>query len=82
MPKYVLTGAGGNIGRTAASYALEIAPPDSTLVFTTSDPTKIPSETLESWKTGGATVSAASYDDVDSLKAVFAGAEAVNLILT
>ncbi|KAJ5113236.1 hypothetical protein N7456_001770 [Penicillium angulare] len=82
MPKYVLTGVGGNIGSTAASYALEIAPPDTTLVFTTSDPTKIPTQTLESWRAKGATLSAASYDAIESLKAVFAGAEAVNLIST
>lgn len=82
MAKYVLTGVGGNIGRVAASYALEIAPPNTTLVFTTSDPSKIPAATLESWKEKGATVVAASYDDVSSLESVFAGAEAVNLIST
>lgn len=82
MTKYVLTGVGGNIGRVAASYALEIASPNTTLVFTTSDPNKIPTATLESWKEKGATVTAASYDDVSSLESVFAGAEAVNLIST
>ncbi|KAJ5915206.1 hypothetical protein N7454_011101 [Penicillium verhagenii] len=82
MPKYVLTGVGGNIGSVAASFALEIAPPDTTLVFTTSDPEKIPASTRSSWEAQGATISKASYDDVDSLKTVFAGAEAVNLIST
>lgn len=82
MPKYVLTGVSGNIGRIAASYALEIAPPGTSLVFTTSDPNRIPTATLESWKAKGATISAASYDDVSSLERVFAGAEAVNLIST
>ena len=82
MPKYVLTGVSGNIGSVAASHALEIAPKDATLVFTTSDISKIPTETLKSWKAKGAAVSEASYDDVDSLKRVFTGADAVNLIST
>jgi len=82
MPKYVLTGVGGNIGSIAASYALKIVPSDSTLVFTTSNPDKIPKETRQSWIGKGATISAASYDDVESLKSVFAGAEAVTLIST
>ncbi|KAJ5995035.1 hypothetical protein N7481_002012 [Penicillium waksmanii] len=45
MPKYVLTGVGGRIGSIAASYALEIDPPDSTLVFTCSNPDKISKDT-------------------------------------
>ncbi|KAJ5614189.1 hypothetical protein N7528_007843 [Penicillium herquei] len=82
MPKYVLTGVGGSIGGTAASYALEIAPSDSIFVFTTSDPAKIPTEKLEAWKAKGATILEASYDDPSSLERAFAGAEAVNLIST
>ncbi|KAJ5155743.1 hypothetical protein N7492_008546 [Penicillium capsulatum] len=82
MPKYVFTGVGGQLGSVAASYALEIAPPDSTLVFTTSDMSKIPAGVHRSWKDRGATVSAANYDDVNSLQQVFAGAEAVSMIST
>jgi uncharacterized protein YbjT (DUF2867 family) len=82
MLEYVLTGAGGNLGRIAANHALETAPEDTTLVFTTSNPDKIPPETLNTWKEKGATVSAASYDDISSLERVFAGAEAVTLIST
>ena len=82
MSKFVLTGVRGNIGGVAATYALEIAQPDTRLVFTTSDPSRIPKETLKSWESKGVTVSAASYDDLSSLKAVFAGAEAVTLIST
>lgn len=80
MPKYILMGVGGNLGNIAASYALEIAPSDSTLVFSTSDPDKIPSETRRVWSEKGATLSVASYDDVSSLQRVFVGAEAVTLI--
>lgn len=82
MPKYVLTGVGGNIGSVAASYALEIAPPDSTLVFTISNLKKLPGHTIESWEAKGVQVAEASYDDVNSLEQVFAGADAVNLIST
>ncbi|OJJ42346.1 hypothetical protein ASPZODRAFT_77035 [Penicilliopsis zonata CBS 506.65] len=82
MPKYVLTGVGGNIGGIAASYALEIAQKDTVLSFTSSDLDKIPAHTLEEWKTKGVTVSAASYDDIDSLIRVFHGADAVAFIST
>ena len=82
MPKYVLTGVGGNVGSIAASYALEIAPPGSTLVFTTSNLDKIPSETRRVWSEKGATITTASYDDISSLQRVFAGAQAVTLIST
>ncbi|KXG46732.1 uncharacterized protein PGRI_034780 [Penicillium griseofulvum] len=82
MPRYVLTGVGGSLGSIAASYALEIAPPGSTLVFSTSDPDKISSETRRFWLEKEATISAASYDDVSSLQRVFVGAEAVTLIST
>jgi NAD(P)H dehydrogenase (quinone) len=35
MPKYVLTGADGNLGRVAATWALETAGPDQEVVLTT-----------------------------------------------
>lgn len=56
MPKYVLTGVGGNIGSSAASYALEIAPPGSTLVFSTSNPNKIPKGARDIWLEKGETI--------------------------
>jgi uncharacterized protein YbjT (DUF2867 family) len=82
MPKYVLTGVGGNLGTIAANYALQILPEDTTLVLTTTNPDKIPQEALETWKEKGAIIHAASYDDVSSLERVFTGAEAVTLIST
>ncbi|OQE34628.1 hypothetical protein PENCOP_c016G08600 [Penicillium coprophilum] len=82
MSKYVLTGVGGNLGRVAASYALEVAPPDSTLVFTTSDLKRLPCHELESWRARGVEVAQVTYDDMSSLEQVFAGAEAVTLIST
>lgn len=82
MPKFVLTGAGGGIGSVAAEYALEIAQPDQKLLFTTSDLGKLPSGRADDWKLKGAEVAEANYDDVESLKQVFAGAEAVAFIST
>ncbi|PYH49293.1 NAD(P)-binding protein [Aspergillus saccharolyticus JOP 1030-1] len=82
MPKYILTGVGGHLGSIAATYAIEIAPADSTLVFTVSDLTKLPPSKLEAWRSSGVQVTQASYDDVSSLERVFAGADAVNLIST
>ncbi|KAG5786486.1 hypothetical protein H9Q74_014539, partial [Fusarium xylarioides] len=67
MPKYVLTGADGNLGRIAASSATEIAKPGDELVFTTYKDAKVVT---------------ATYDDIESLKAAFQGAEAVSLIST
>ncbi|KAM0558285.1 hypothetical protein ACHAPJ_004979 [Fusarium lateritium] len=82
MPKYVLTGADGNLGRIAASFATEIAKPGDELVFTTYKEEAIPSDLRKSWTDKGAKVQTATYDDIESLKTVFQGAEAVSLIST
>ncbi|KID65372.1 Quinone oxidoreductase 2 [Metarhizium brunneum] len=82
MPKYVLTRAGGNLGGAAASYALDIAKPDDEIVLTTSDVDGISAVTLKDWIRKGARVCFASYDDAESLRSVFVGAEAVTLIST
>lgn len=82
MPKYVLTGADGNLGRVAASYALEIAQPEDEIVLTTYKIESIPASLLEEWQSKGGKVVVATYDDIDSLKAAFEGAEAVTLIST
>ncbi|KAJ9145448.1 Quinone oxidoreductase 2 [Pleurostoma richardsiae] len=82
MPKYVLTGVDGHLGGIAASYAVQIAKPDEKLVFTTYQLDTIPADKLAEWKSKGAEVQVATYDDPESLKRVFAGAEAVTLIST
>ncbi|KAJ3547801.1 hypothetical protein NM208_g1324 [Fusarium decemcellulare] len=82
MPKYVLTGADGNLGRIAAGFAVEVAKPEDDLVFTTYKEEAIPSDLRKAWTDKGAKVCVASYDNIDSLKAVFEGAEAVSLIST
>ncbi|KAM0078684.1 hypothetical protein ACKRZS_009417 [Fusarium odoratissimum] len=82
MPKYVLTGADGNLGRIAASFATEIAKPGDELVFTTYKDEAIPADLRKSWTDKGAKVVTATYDDIESLKAAFQGAEAVSLIST
>lgn len=82
MPKFVLTGADGNLGSVAATFALEIAKPDDELVFTTYNLAAVPAETRKEWTDKGAKLVVASYDDIESLKAAFEGAEAVNLIST
>ncbi|KAK4151645.1 NAD(P)-binding protein [Chaetomidium leptoderma] len=82
MPKFVLTGAGGGIGGVAADYALEIAQPGQKLLFTTSNLGKLPAGRADGWKAKGAEVAEANYDDVESLKKVFEGAEVVAFIST
>ncbi|RLN87780.1 hypothetical protein BBJ28_00008533 [Nothophytophthora sp. Chile5] len=82
MPKYVLTGADGNLGGVAAEFAIEIAKPDDKLVFTSYTMDSIPAEKLQRWQAKGIEVVAASYDDVDSMKKIFEGAEAVSFIST
>lgn len=80
--KYVLTGAGGGIGTGAADFALSIRQPDQHLVFTTSSFSRIPADKLAAWRAAGADVLEASYEDVASLTAAFAGAEAIAWIST
>lgn len=82
MPKYVLTGADGNLGRIAASYACEIAKPGDELVFTSYKEEAIPSDLRQSWTDKGAKVCTATYDDISSLEVAFEGAEAVSMIST
>ncbi|KAE8988026.1 hypothetical protein PF005_g20565 [Phytophthora fragariae] len=82
MVKYVLTGVGGNIGGHAADYAVEIKKPEDVLVLTSSDVSKLPAERVANWKAKGAIVEQADYLDIESLKKVFEGAEAVAFIST
>lgn len=82
MPKYVFLGVSGKLASLAADYALEIARPDQKLVFTSHIiPTPL-SEKMQSWVSKGAEVAFADYDDVESLKKVFEGAEAITFIST
>ncbi|KAG6622859.1 NmrA-like family protein [Phytophthora cinnamomi] len=82
MVKYVLTGIGGNIGSHAADFAVEIKKPEDVLVLTSSDVSKLSPERVAAWKAKGAIVEQADYLDVDSLKKVFEGAEAIAFIST
>jgi NAD(P)H dehydrogenase (quinone) len=82
MPKYVLMGTDGKLGSVAADYALEIATPDQKLVFTSHSLPATPSERTKRWIEKGAEVVAADYDDIESLKKAFEGAEAVTFIST
>ncbi|KAL4162583.1 hypothetical protein PRNP1_003119 [Phytophthora ramorum] len=82
MVKYVLMGAGGNVGGAAADFAAEIANPKDHLVFASSSLDSIPAEKLKRWKDKGVEVVAASYDDRESMKKAFDGAEAVATIST
>ncbi|TDH74071.1 hypothetical protein CCR75_005592 [Bremia lactucae] len=80
--KFVLTGVGGNIGRVAADFALEIKRSDDILVLTSSDVSKLAPERVQSWQAQGAVVAQADYSDINSLKKVFQGADAVAFIST
>ncbi|KAE9064121.1 hypothetical protein PF002_g28241 [Phytophthora fragariae] len=82
MPKYVLTGADGNLGGVAADFAVEIAKPEDELVFTSYTLDSIPADKLKRWQDKGVKVVAASYDEPETLKPVFQGAEAVSFIST
>ncbi|KAL4162586.1 hypothetical protein PRNP1_003122 [Phytophthora ramorum] len=82
MPKYVLTGADGNLGGVAADFAIEIAKPEDELVFTSYTLDSIPADKLKRWQDKGVKVVAANYDEPETLKPVFQGAEAVSFIST
>lgn len=82
MPKFVLTGAGGGVGGIAADFALEIAQPGDKITITTTDISKLPASKVAAWKAKGAEVAEANYFDVESLKKVFEGAEAIAWVST
>lgn len=82
MPKFVLTGAGGGLGGVAADYVLDIAQPGDSITLTTTNLAKIPEGKLSAWRAKGAEVTEASYDNVESLKKVFQGADAIAWIST
>eukprot|EP00644_Phytophthora_capsici_P014328 jgi/Phyca11/503318/fgenesh2_kg.PHYCAscaffold_3_\ len=76
MVKYVLMGAGGSVGGAAADFAVEILKAEDQLVLASSSLDKIPAEKVARWRSKGAEVAFASYDDLESMKKVFEGAEA------
>jgi NAD(P)H dehydrogenase (quinone) len=80
--KFVLTGADGNLGRVAADYMVEIAKPEEQVVITSYDLKTLPAESIKRWESKGAIVTKADYDDIEGMKKVFDGAEAVALIST
>jgi NAD(P)H dehydrogenase (quinone) len=80
--KFVLTGADGNLGRIAAERAVKILKPEDQLVITSYQLDALPKEAIQRWESAGAKVVAATYDDVDQMKSVFEGAEAVSLVST
>ncbi|RLN51238.1 hypothetical protein BBJ29_008019 [Phytophthora kernoviae] len=82
MVKYVLTGADGNLGGVAADYVAEIKNADDEIVFTSYKFDSVPAEKKAAWEAKGVKVVPATYDDVDTLKKVFEGAEAVAFIST
>lgn len=78
MPKYVLTGADGPLGRAAADFALEIAQPGDELVFAMYRRARVPADIVAAWEARGARMVDLAYDDdAAALTAVFAGAAAV-----
>ncbi|KAG7387055.1 hypothetical protein PHYBOEH_008377 [Phytophthora boehmeriae] len=82
MPKFVLMGAGGNLGGAAADFAIEIAKPDDQLVFASSSLDKVPADKIKRWQDNGVQVVSADYDDPESMRKAFEGAEAVATIST
>ncbi|RLN94946.1 hypothetical protein BBJ28_00027182, partial [Nothophytophthora sp. Chile5] len=82
MVKYVLTGVGGNIGGFAADFASENKQPEDELVFTSHTLDNIPAERVAAWRSKGAKVIPADYEDLEGLKTVFEGADTVAFIST
>ncbi|GMF28597.1 unnamed protein product [Phytophthora lilii] len=80
MVKYVLTGADGNLGGFAADYIAEIKNDNDEIVFTSYKFDSVPAEKKAAWEAKGIKVVPATYDDVDTLKKVFEGAEAVTTL--
>ncbi|KAE9002349.1 hypothetical protein PF001_g13641, partial [Phytophthora fragariae] len=75
MVKYVLTGADGNLGGFAADYVAEIKNDNDEI-------DSVPAEKKAAWEAKGIKVVPTTYDDFDTLKKVFEGAEAVAFIST
>ncbi|RLN87132.1 hypothetical protein BBJ28_00018329, partial [Nothophytophthora sp. Chile5] len=82
MVKYVLTGADGNLGGFAAEFVADNKKPEDEIIFTSYTLSAIPADKVAGWESKGVKVVAASYDDVDSLKKIFEGAEAIAFIST
>ncbi|KAL4107029.1 hypothetical protein PRIC1_005064 [Phytophthora ramorum] len=82
MVKYVLTGADGNLGGFAADHIAEVKNANDEIVFTSYKFDSVPAEKKAAWEARGIKVVPATYDDVDTLKKVFEGAEAVAFIST
>lgn len=80
--KYVLTGVSGGIGSAAADYAVEMAQPDQKLVFSSYNISKLPADKVAAWKAKGVELVEANYDDVDSMKKIFEGADTIAWIST
>ncbi|KAF4035023.1 NAD(P)H-binding [Phytophthora infestans] len=61
MVKYVLMGAGGNVGGVAADFAVEIAKPEDQLVFASSSLDKIPADKLAHWRSAEAVATISTW---------------------
>ncbi|KAE9062465.1 hypothetical protein PF007_g29903 [Phytophthora fragariae] len=82
MVKFVLMGAGGNVGGAAADFAVDLVKPEDQLVFASSNLDNVSAEKLAHWRSKGVEVVSASYDDLDSMRKAFEGADAVATIST
>ncbi|PSR94008.1 hypothetical protein BD289DRAFT_347214, partial [Coniella lustricola] len=82
MPTYVLTGVEGKVSSIAASYALTLAQPTDTLIFTSPCPAFIPRPLFEACTASSAHVRIlmVSYNDPANLARAFSGADVVAFV--
>lgn len=81
MPKLVITSASGKLGGAVLHNLLKynLVPPHDIVVSTSSSPS---SQHWDPFKARGVQVRQASYDDLDSMRAAFAGGERLLLVST
>ena len=77
--RYVVTGAGGQLGGIVASNMLNQVS-GGQLIFTCRFPDRLPKEKKEDWKNQGVTLKAADYDDKAQMIEAFAGAERMFMV--
>lgn len=82
MTKSVLTGVDGHLGRVAAQWMLDNRQSHQEIVFGSYKPESIDAATQQLWNSNGINLERVDYGDVEGMRKVFAGAEAVGFIST
>ncbi|MCG2802254.1 MAG: NmrA family NAD(P)-binding protein [Cellulomonas sp.] len=77
--RYIVTGADGQLGGRVATNVLAQVPGNQ-LTFTAPDLDRVRPETAAAWAAAGVRLESASYDDVEQMKAAFAGGDRIFIV--